>query len=334
MGIVALLVGGCGTSAHVSTAASPNLSPSSAHPPGTHRSATNLSTSGRHKSPTYQLAWTGPTVTLHGTTHHGIATFTALLGSQTIHGTYQWMPVVVQLAPQKGTSQVSGRYLRAEGVSSSPSKVSLSGPNGSAHLFRYVTLIPRQAPTAPVFVDRGLYSGLDTMPPKAATVVLGSDVIQGGVFTVQGTHWTYRYQPAATFSSTSSTPQANSLGGYLGVQVIATPSDWTAQGCQVDRALSNGPASGAGLIGQTQRLDPVGDVITGIQDHTQGWGPKSVTNCTTLSKDLSESVPGDRVTLTYEHRVVFILGHWSRRQVTLNLTKWPISVKTSGHLTL
>lgn len=78
--------------------------------------------------------------------------------------------------------------------------------------------------------------------------------------------------------------------GVLGVFVQNTASDWTVQGCMVTQAISGGTASRMGLIGSQQRTDPVGDVITAIQDVTDGNQQWAVPNCAALNKAMGGGI--------------------------------------------
>lgn len=121
----------------------------------------------------------------------------------------------------------------------------------------------------------------------------------------------------------ASTPASPTGRGYLGASVQNPPGDWTVTGCELVNVLPNGPAASAGLVGRDNRTDPVGDVIAAVSSAHTAMQP--VTNCSKLMSFLSETTPGESITLNYWHRQVFIFGHWVARQVTLTLSSSPNS---------
>ncbi len=345
VGIGSLILGGCGVPINTSSQSPPSSSPAS-QSPSAPRSSSPVAPPPSHS----QLVASGPTVTLSGTlTQDGTALFPAWVGGTNSSGQFQWVPVTVQLDSGAQESQVSGTVLEQNGLTHTTQSTGFTGIGGTVtgYWFPHLSLIPQADPRDPIFTNRGLYSGLGGLGTEVAAVNIGQDILQTASFQINGSHWTFTYQPTAappnpTLPSTSPSPtstppsaQSNSTGpGYLGVEVTSTPQDWTVQGCQVYTVLAGSPASTTALVGQTQRTDPVGDVITQISDTTKNWGPLTVSNCSQLQQDMSNTSPGDQVTLGYYHRVVFILGHWEAESASVTLGVWPQGLQTQGQPTL
>jgi|GEM_PF-4381661 len=114
--------------------------------------------------------------------------------------------------------------------------------------------------------------------------------------------------------------------GYFGALVEDPPASFGVQGCEVVTADPGSPAAGAGLIGRTQRTDPVGDVITSITDATDGGAVWPVTDCATLNAALQETRAGDRIAAAYYYRQVIwyeVSGRWVLESGTATLTAAP-----------
>lgn len=134
-------------------------------------------------------------------------------------------------------------------------------------------------------------------------------------------------QPTSPLATSSSPPPI----GYLGVQVTAPPSDWTAQGCEVVHAMPGSPAANAGMVGSEDRTDPVGDVIDAI---ALGGSTVQIPNCAALSTALGTTHPGEQATIYFEHRVVtFLIGHWHPEQVLIYLGTPPCPPAIVGQIT-
>lgn len=98
--------------------------------------------------------------------------------------------------------------------------------------------------------------------------------------------------------------------GTLGAVVTDPPADWTVQGCEVVTASPGGAVATAGLIGRTQRTDPVGDVITAITDATDAQTTWPIPDCTALQAAMAKTRVGDGLTIAFAHRQVtwYLLG--------------------------
>lgn len=343
VGIGSLILGGCGVTVSTSSQPPPSTSPVSQSLPSV-RSSSSVAPPPTHS----QLVASSPTVTLSGTlTQDGTALFPAWIGGIDASGQFQWVPVTVQLDSGAQESQVSGTVLEQNGLTHTTQSTVFTGVGGTVtgYWFPNLSLIPQADPHDPIFTNHGLYSGLGGIGTTVASVNLGQDILQTATFQINGSHWTFTYQPTAAPpvpalpstgpSSTSPSPQSSAIGpGYLGIEVTSTPQDWTVQGCQVYTVLAGSPASTTALVGQTQRTDPVGDVITQITDTTKNWGPLTVSNCSQLEQDMSHTSPGDQITLGYYHRAVFILGHWEAESASVSLSVWPQGLQTQGIPTL
>ena len=104
--------------------------------------------------------------------------------------------------------------------------------------------------------------------------------------------------------------------GILGVRVRNSDADWTVQGCEVTMAEPGTAAANMGLIGSQQRTDPVGDVITGITDVTDGNHHWVISNCQELTRAMQWTRPGDTVIVNYYYRQVIwyeLNGTWVPR---------------------
>ena len=114
--------------------------------------------------------------------------------------------------------------------------------------------------------------------------------------------------------------------GFIGAQVEDTPATWTVQGCEVTTAAPGSPASDVGLVGRTQRTDPVGDVISSITDATDGGSVWPVTDCAAFNASVQQTRAGDQITVAYYHRDVVwyeLSGKWVLESGTANLTAAP-----------
>lgn len=114
--------------------------------------------------------------------------------------------------------------------------------------------------------------------------------------------------------------------GSLGATLAAVPADWTVRGCEVVTAAPGGAAWRAGLIGRTQRTDPVGDVITALTDATDAGARWSVPDCAALHAAMARTRVGDTLTIAYEHRHVpwYLLGaSWVPRSGSATLASGP-----------
>ena len=124
--------------------------------------------------------------------------------------------------------------------------------------------------------------------------------------------------------------------GTLSIQETDPPSDWTVRGCEVVTADAGGPARAAGLVGRTQRTDPVGDVITAITDLTDADTTWPVADCGALDAAMAQTRIGDQLTITYEHRhVVWYLlsGVWETRTTTVQLRGTDCPAAVTGRIT-
>lgn len=135
-----------------------------------------------------------------------------------------------------------------------------------------------------------------------------------------------------TLPSSSPSPSVSqpALPGFLGVVLTNPPSDWTVSGCEIQNVLPKTPAAEAGLVGAENRTDPVGDVITALVIGGTVWPTPS---CAALHGALSHTRPGETIGIHYEHRVVFILGHWAARQVSVMLATPPCPGPLTGPIT-
>lgn len=134
-------------------------------------------------------------------------------------------------------------------------------------------------------------------------------------------------EPTSTAPRTMKRP---ALPGFLGITMTNPPSDWTVSGCEIVNVLPKTPAAEAGLVGADNRTDPVGDVITSLVIGGTVW---ATPNCAALHAALSHTHPGETVGIHYEHRVVFILGHWASRQVSVALATPPCPGPLTGIIT-
>ena len=270
------LLSGCGItatiqSAHSQETTTPSSSVSPSSTPQTSRVFTQSTPASHH----------GPGITLSGTlSADGTASFPAWVGGTTASGQWVWVSVTVQLDSGAQMSQVSGAALTSAGIAHTTQTSQFYGIGGTTtgYLFPNLSLVPKADSRGPIFVHHDIYSGLGPIGSTVG-VNIGQDLLQNGDFQINGSHWTYTYLPATTLSAPPAsnpssplpTPGSSSPSTeYLGIEITHTPSDWSVQGCQVYQVLAGSPASNTPLIGQTQRTDPVGDVITQIADSTQG----------------------------------------------------------------
>lgn len=114
--------------------------------------------------------------------------------------------------------------------------------------------------------------------------------------------------------------------GDFGAQVEDPPVSWTVRGCEVDTAAPGSPATNAGLVGKTQRTDPVGDVISSVADATDNGTVWPVTDCATFDAAMQQTRAGDQITVAYYHRQVVwyeLSGKWVLNSGTATLTAAP-----------
>lgn len=113
----------------------------------------------------------------------------------------------------------------------------------------------------------------------------------------------------------------NAPAGWLGVVGENPRPGSGVSGCEILTVETDSPAAAGGLIGATQRLDPVGDTIDGLVDQTSGmrW---QIGSCAALQQAMAETRGGDVVTVEYQHRqVVWYLlgGRWVPETTTVEL---------------
>jgi hypothetical protein len=96
--------------------------------------------------------------------------------------------------------------------------------------------------------------------------------------------------------------------GVLGARVQNVPSSWPVHGCEIVQVDPGGTAAALGLVGASQRTDPVGDVVATVQDATAGGQPQPVGTCAALTAALAGMQGGDAITVSYYHRAVGLLG--------------------------
>lgn len=110
--------------------------------------------------------------------------------------------------------------------------------------------------------------------------------------------------------------------GYLGIVGINPTAGFGVGGCEIVTALPGTPAATAGLVGSTQRTDPVGDTIYRLIDMTDGHADWAIPDCQALTAAMAETRPGDLVQVDYYHRhVVWYLlsGVWEPKTVDVQL---------------
>lgn len=109
------------------------------------------------------------------------------------------------------------------------------------------------------------------------------------------------------YAACSTNPQVQP--GVLGVQTRDAPSTYSVHGCEVLHVIPGSAAASAGMVGASDRTDPVGDVIFGVYVAGQNT---PIGNCAGLTAALQHTVPGMQVSVSYDHRVVQVLmGQWS-----------------------
>ena len=121
--------------------------------------------------------------------------------------------------------------------------------------------------------------------------------------------------------------------GYLGVQYAEPAANGGASGCEVVKA--SGPAAQAGLVGSTQRTDPLGDVISQIVDQTDGNATWPIPSCRGFLAAMAQTRPGDVLTLSYDHRHVIwyeLSGVWQPRTAEVTLTNNACPAPVTGRL--
>lgn len=127
---------------------------------------------------------------------------------------------------------------------------------------------------------------------------------------------------AANSQLQSWTAVHNAPAGTLSMQGSDPPSSWSVRGCEVITADAGGAALAAHLVGQTQRTDPVGDVITAITDVTDHDTTWPISDCSALDAAMAQTRIGDTLTIIYEHRQVIwyeLSGTWVERTSTIQL---------------
>lgn len=103
--------------------------------------------------------------------------------------------------------------------------------------------------------------------------------------------------------------------GYLGVQVADPPSTWTVRGCEVQSVVAQSPASSTGLVGRTERVDPVGDVLYTLVNQSMHDQPFPLASCADFLQAMAQSRSGDHLVIQYHHRRVILLsGEWEDKQ--------------------
>lgn len=111
--------------------------------------------------------------------------------------------------------------------------------------------------------------------------------------------------------------------GYLGVQTLDPPASWTVRGCEVIAVLPDTPAAFTSLVGRSQRLDPVGDVLYTLINQTAEGKVFRLESCADLARALAQTRVGDQVVLHYYHRVAaFPVGSWENKQTFAVLASW------------
>ena len=114
--------------------------------------------------------------------------------------------------------------------------------------------------------------------------------------------------PTPSSTASASGTSGNGAPGVLGASVQDVPADWPVRGCEIAAVEPGGTAAALGLVGATQRTDPVGDVISTIQDRTTAGGPQPIASCAALTSALAQMQGGDAITVGYYHRVAGLLG--------------------------
>lgn len=113
----------------------------------------------------------------------------------------------------------------------------------------------------------------------------------------------------------------NAPSGWLGVVGENPPPGSGVSGCEILTVEPGSPAAAGGLVGATQRLDPVGDTIDGLVDQTSGmqW---QIGSCAALEQAMAETRGGDVLTVEYQHREVvwyLLSGRWVPKTTTVQL---------------
>lgn len=114
----------------------------------------------------------------------------------------------------------------------------------------------------------------------------------------------------------------NAPPGYLGVVGTNPTAGFGVGGCEIVTALSGTPAATAGLVGSTQRTDPMGDTIYRLVDLTDGGAVWPIPSCQALDAAMTQTRPGDLVQVDYYHRdaVWYLLaGVWEPRTVQVEV---------------
>lgn len=112
--------------------------------------------------------------------------------------------------------------------------------------------------------------------------------------------------------------------GSLGIQGQAAAASRSIAGCEILSAPPASPASRAGLVGRSQRTDPVGDVIVSVTDTTDQGTNWPVPNCAALSAAMAQTRGGDHLTISYQHREVvwyLLSGRWVPQTASVTLPK-------------
>ena len=110
--------------------------------------------------------------------------------------------------------------------------------------------------------------------------------------------------------------------GYLGIRFTDPTAGFGVSGCEIVAAVAGTPAAAAGLVGLSQRTDPMGDTISRIVDQTDGNTAWSITSCKDFAAAMLQTRAGDVLTIGYYHRQVtwyLFSGKWvpQTTQVTL-----------------
>ncbi len=94
----------------------------------------------------------------------------------------------------------------------------------------------------------------------------------------------------------------------LGARVQDPPAAWPVRGCEVMTVQPGSTVASLGLVGASQRIDPMGDVIAAVQDVTVGGGTQATPDCAALAAAAARAHDGDTITVTYDHRIAGLLG--------------------------
>ena len=127
--------------------------------------------------------------------------------------------------------------------------------------------------------------------------------------------------------------------GSLSLAVADPPAAWGMHGCEVRSVTAGGAGQQLGLVGSDRGAGSVGDIITMIVDVTDSGASWPIQNCADLQAGMAQSRSGDRITVSYEHRVTFdvVLGMWQAGTGTVVLgagAVCPAPISGRGAMTL